>query len=170
MVSLPPPELPPSMSMYANSADYWKAMYEFREKEANELSEEIIRLRALLAVEAARSAPKGEAVAWQVAAGFWQKYESIPAALRAEAIPLYTHPPVQEGPQRKTLPPNAGKPWDDEQNALIRTLFLMGRSAREIAEEMGRTRFGIEQRLIFLGLISQSGLVPPSEKERNSQC
>lgn len=35
----------PTMSMCATQTDYWRAMYEYREREAHELSEEIIRLR-----------------------------------------------------------------------------------------------------------------------------
>lgn len=58
--ALLPDEPVPAMSMYASSADYWKAMYEYREKEAHLLSEEIIRLRAF--IESQASAPRAEAV------------------------------------------------------------------------------------------------------------
>jgi ribosomal protein L37AE/L43A len=42
---------PLSMSMFLNVADYWQAMYQRRETEAHELSEQIIRLRASHAAE-----------------------------------------------------------------------------------------------------------------------
>lgn len=47
-----------SMSMFVNPADYWQAMYERRETEAHQLSEQIIRICASHAaeVEALRSA------------------------------------------------------------------------------------------------------------------
>lgn len=39
---------PPTMSVCANSSDYWRAMYEHREAEAHALSEEIVRLRQFI--------------------------------------------------------------------------------------------------------------------------
>lgn len=46
-------EAPLSMSQFINPADYWQAMYQRREAEANALSEEIIQLRTALSALAA---------------------------------------------------------------------------------------------------------------------
>lgn len=55
---------------------------------------------------------------------------------------------------RRPLPPNAGKPWSGQEDAALETAFDAGIDLRQVAQELGRTSFAIEQRLIKLGKIS----------------
>ena len=68
--------------------------------------------------------------------------ELPPAA--AEAKPPRTRP---------APPTHAGKPWSPEDDAELVGGFDRGLELRVLAESLGRTRFGIEQRLIKLGKI-----------------
>ncbi len=54
---------------------------------------------------------------------------------------------------RPAPPTNAGKPWTPEDDAELVGGFDRGLDLRALAEALGRTRFGIEQRLIKLGKI-----------------
>ena len=51
------------------------------------------------------------------------------------------------------LPPNAGAPWDDEQDEDLETAFRRGVPFDSIADRMGRTRGAIISRLKKLGLM-----------------
>lgn len=52
---------------------------------------------------------------------------------------------------RPAAPANAGKPWAPEDDAVLEAGFDRGADLKELADTLGRTRFGIEQRLIKLG-------------------
>ena len=67
-----------------------------------------------------------------------------PAAARsaAEGAPARARP---------AAPANAGKPWSEEDDALLESSFIAGDELKVLAEKLGRTRFGVEQRLIKLG-------------------
>ena len=52
---------------------------------------------------------------------------------------------------RTPQPVNAGKPWSADDDAQLETGFDQGEDAKVLADKLGRTRFGIEQRLIKLG-------------------
>src|SRR6478752_273001 len=72
-------------------------------------------------------------------------------ALHVAARALDTAPEV---PRSRPAPPtNAGKPWAGEDDAELLAGFDRGLDLRALAEALGRTRFGIEQRLIKLGKI-----------------
>lgn len=58
---------------------------------------------------------------------------------------------------RKPPPRNAGQPWSDEEDDAIRRMETEGHDAKAIAEALGRTRFGIEMRLVKLGLRKLAG-------------
>jgi hypothetical protein len=63
-------------------------------------------------------------------------------------------PPVaSERPSRPraAAPVNAGKAWTADDDATLVAGFDSGAEQRQLAETLGRTRFGIEQRLIKLG-------------------
>lgn len=51
----------------------------------------------------------------------------------------------------RAAPVNAGKPWSPEEDAALGAGFDRGDDPKAMAESLGRTRFGIEQRLIKLG-------------------
>ena len=54
---------------------------------------------------------------------------------------------------RRTQPPNAGKPWSAQEDAALETAFDAGIALKQVAQELGRTPFAVEQRLIRLGKI-----------------
>jgi hypothetical protein len=57
----------------------------------------------------------------------------------------------------RAAPPNAGKEWTAETDATLADLFDRGVEFKEIADQLGRTRFGVEQRLIKLGKLPTPG-------------
>lgn len=65
---------------------------------------------------------------------------------------------------RTNLPPNAGKPWSEEDDRQLLAEFDSGRPVPELAKTMGRTRAGIQARLERHGRLSsgQGGLRIPS--------
>lgn len=63
-------------------------------------------------------------------------------------------PPAEEAPRARRRPPsNAGKPWSAQEDAALETAFDAGIALKQVAEELGRTQFAVEQRLIRLGKI-----------------
>jgi hypothetical protein len=52
---------------------------------------------------------------------------------------------------RRGLPPNAGKPWTQPEDDKLEAAFAAGLDFKHIAEELGRTTFAIEARLVRLG-------------------
>lgn len=52
---------------------------------------------------------------------------------------------------RAGQPVNAGKSWSKDDDALLEEGFDRGEDQALLADRLGRTRFGIEQRLIKLG-------------------
>jgi hypothetical protein len=75
-----------------------------------------------------------------------QALETPPPA--AGEKPARAPKPVRERPAQ---PVNAGKPWSADDDAQLETGFDQGEDAKALADKLGRTRFGIEQRLIKLG-------------------
>jgi hypothetical protein len=59
-------------------------------------------------------------------------------------------PPVDVKP-RKALPPNAGKAWLPQEDGKLETAFAAGIEVKQIAEELGRTTWAVEARLVKLG-------------------
>ena len=64
------------------------------------------------------------------------------------AKPAQAAKPARE---RTAQPVNAGKPWSADDDAQLEAGFDQGDDAKVLADRLGRTRFGIEQRLIKLG-------------------
>lgn len=58
----------------------------------------------------------------------------------------------KSSPTRK-LPENAGKPWTEEDDALLAELYAQGITNKALAERFGRTGGAITSRLKRLGLI-----------------
>ena len=48
-------------------------------------------------------------------------------------------------------PPNAGKAWDAAEDARLEAAFTAGVHVKQLAEELGRTLFAVESRLVKLG-------------------
>jgi hypothetical protein len=55
---------------------------------------------------------------------------------------------------RRVLPPNAGKPWSAQEDAALETAFDAGIDMKQVARELGRTSFAVEQRLIKIGKVA----------------
>ena len=65
----------------------------------------------------------------------------------------------REAPVRRNLPPNAGKPWAPEEDAKLDSAFAAGSDLKPLAQELGRTTFALEARLVKLGrLPPRSGM------------
>lgn len=56
----------------------------------------------------------------------------------------------------KVRPPNAGKAWSGQEDAALETAFDAGIALKQVAQELGRTAFAVEQRLVKLGKIAPS--------------
>lgn len=79
-------------------------------------------------------------------------------ALFAVSQALEEAPPAAAAkPQRKAPPVNAGKAWSAEDDAALVGGFDRGDDLKLIADALGRTRFGVEQRLIKLGKVVVPG-------------
>ena len=59
--------------------------------------------------------------------------------------------PAEGARPRRAPPPNAGKAWTQQEDAALETAFDAGIPLKQVAQELGRTAFAVEQRLIKLG-------------------
>ena len=76
-----------------------------------------------------------------------------PAAVAAAATGT-----APKATRARTPPPlNAGKPWSEQDDAVLTSGFDRGDDLATLASALGRTRFGIEQRLVKLGKIVVPG-------------
>lgn len=73
-------------------------------------------------------------------------------ALHAVSRALEAAPRTAEEAARR--PPNAGKAWSPQEDAALETAFDAGIALKQVAQELGRTRFAVEQRLVKLGKIA----------------
>lgn len=64
---------------------------------------------------------------------------------------------IERSRPRPPPPLNAGKPWSEDDDALLLAGFEQGDEQKVLAEALGRTRFGVEQRLVKLGKIAPGG-------------
>ena len=60
---------------------------------------------------------------------------------------------LDEKKTKKNLPANAGKPWTQEDEALLVGLYRSGAPKREICKTLQRTESGLAARLVHLGII-----------------
>lgn len=82
---------------------------------------------------------------------------AVSRALEGASGPAAASPtsvPDQPGRTRRRLPPNAGKPWSAQEDAALETAFDAGIPLKQVAQELGRTAFAVEQRLIKIGKIA----------------
>ena len=83
---------------------------------------------------------------------------NAPPVIRAlhavsRALECPAHAPAEPGKARGELPPNAGKKWTPQEDAALETAFDAGIPIKQVAQELGRTAFAVEQRLVKLGKI-----------------
>lgn len=62
--------------------------------------------------------------------------------------------PAEPARARRNAPPNAGKAWTAQEDAALETAFDAGIPLRQVAQELGRTQFAVEQRLVKLGKVA----------------
>ena len=76
-------------------------------------------------------------------------------ALHTVARALEGAPPAaaEEAPRSRRVP-NAGKAWTAADDAALETAFDAGIPVKQVAEELGRTAFAVEQRLIKIGKVA----------------
>lgn len=80
---------------------------------------------------------------------------NAPPVIRALHVVARALETADEPPRpRRAAPPNAGKPWSAEEDAALETAFDAGIAVRQVAGELGRTVFAVEQRLVRLGKVA----------------
>src|SRR5687768_10556601 len=62
--------------------------------------------------------------------------------------------PSAEDSSRSRRVPNAGKPWSAADDSALETAFDAGIPVKQVAQELGRTAFAVEQRLIKIGKVA----------------
>ena len=70
-----------------------------------------------------------------------------------EGITALTHDEPPRG-TRRAPPPNAGKAWSAQEDAALETAFDAGIPIKQVAQELGRTAFAVEQRLVKIGKVA----------------
>ena len=75
---------------------------------------------------------------------------AVSRALEGASAPAAAEP----AKPRAQVPPNAGKKWSAQEDAALETAFDAGIPLRQVAQELGRTAFAVEQRLVKLGKIA----------------
>lgn len=66
---------------------------------------------------------------------------------------------TREAGERRSGAPNQGKPWAPEDDAKLEAAFVDGADLKPLAQELGRTTFALEARLVKLGrLPPRSGM------------
>jgi hypothetical protein len=63
-------------------------------------------------------------------------------------------PGAEASRPRAPRPPNAGKPWSAQEDSALEIAFDAGIAVKQVAQELGRTAFAVEQRLVKLGKIA----------------
>ena len=74
----------------------------------------------------------------------------VSRALEGAALP----PDDAARATRRAAPPNAGKAWSAQEDAALATAFDAGIPMKQVAQELGRTAFAVEQRLVKIGKVA----------------
>lgn len=72
----------------------------------------------------------------------------------ARALETLNGAPAAAETQSRPRPPNAGKPWNPQEDQALETAFDAGIPLKQVAQELGRTAFAVEQRLVKLGKVA----------------
>ena len=75
-------------------------------------------------------------------------------ALHTVARALEGEPAAADDTARSRRVPNAGKPWSAADDSALETAFDAGIPVKQVAQELGRTAFAVEQRLIKIGKVA----------------
>ena len=89
---------------------------------------------------------------------------NAPPVIRA----LFAVSRALDGPPRprRAAPANAGKPWREEDDAKLAMAFDQGVPLQQLMNELARTRFSVEARLVKLGRVAPRGRIPFSSPGR----
>jgi hypothetical protein len=83
---------------------------------------------------------------------------NAPPVIRALVAVSQALDNLQARPRRDS-PPNAGKPWSADEDAMLDAAFASGGEMKPLAQALGRTLFAVESRLVKLGkLPPRSGM------------
>lgn len=86
-----------------------------------------------------------------------------PPVIRALAAVSQALDGASDAKPRRELPPNAGKPWLQHEDDKLEAAFAAGLQVKQIAEELGRTSWAVEARLVKLGkLPPKAGMRMPA--------
>ncbi|MEO8656467.1 MAG: hypothetical protein ABI409_20255 [Ramlibacter sp.] len=75
---------------------------------------------------------------------------NAPSVIRALVAVSQALDHLHERPRRES-PPNAGKPWTADEDAMLDAVFASGGDLKPLAQALGRTLFAVESRLVKLG-------------------
>ena len=81
-------------------------------------------------------------------------YNAPPVIRALHAISRALEPGTGGPEPAARRPPNAGKPWSAQEDAALEIAFDAGIALKQVAQELGRTPFAVEQRLVKLGKIA----------------
>ena len=79
-------------------------------------------------------------------------YNAPPVIRALFAVSQALDGPAPAKPRREP-PPNAGKGWTPEEDGKVEAAYAAGIDPRDIAQELGRTAWAVEARLVKLGKI-----------------
>ena len=80
-------------------------------------------------------------------------YNAPPVIRALHAVSRALEAPAEAARQRPR-PPNAGKAWSAQEDAALEIAFDAGIALKQVAQELGRTQFAVEQRLVKLGKVA----------------
>ena len=76
---------------------------------------------------------------------------NAPPVIRA----LFVVSRALEDPVKRPRAPNAGKPWTQQDDQELERRFTPGMDLRPLAQELGRSFFAVEARLVKLGKLTE---------------
>ena len=79
---------------------------------------------------------------------------AVSRALEDAGVQGHAEAPAEAPRPRRAQPPNAGKAWTPPEDAALETAFDAGIPLKQVAQELGRTAFAVEQRLVKLGKVA----------------
>ena len=80
-----------------------------------------------------------------------------PTVIRALFAVAHALDGKEPAPRRAAAAPNQGKAWSAEDDAKLEAAFSAGADLKPLAEELGRTAFALEARLVKLGRLPPRG-------------
>ena len=116
--------------------------------------------RIVISIETVRAILRDAEISWQATKTWKGSRDPDFTAKMARVLDLYDNPPAdwrvicvdEFGPLN--LQPRPGKAWKPQEDAALETAFDAGIALKQVAQELGRTTFAVEQRLIKVGKVA----------------